>query len=215
MTLGFWQLGRADEKRALMARYEAGAATTVELDAANAATLPRYQQIRVRGHYDSQRQILLDNMPSERGRPGYRVVTPLELRSGGWILVDRGWVAPGATRSALPEVRVGEDDRTITGRLDEVPRAGLTLEQAPVDTSAPWPRVMNYPSHDAIGQALNVRLLSGLVLLDPQQADGYERSNTVRLPSGPERHIAYAAQWFAFAVAAIVIYMIVSLRRKE
>lgn len=214
-TLGFWQLGRADEKRSLMARYDAGAASTVELDAASAATLPRYQQVQLRGRYDSQHQILLDNMPSQHGQPGYRVITPLELGSGGWILVDRGWLAPGATRSDLPDVRVDQVDRTLTGRLDELPRPGIALEQAPMDAAAPWPRVMNYPSHDAIETALNVKLLNGLVLLDPGEADGYERSGEVRLPFGPERHIAYAVQWFAFVAAAIVIYMIVSLRRKE
>lgn len=84
-----------------------------------------------------------------------------------------------------------------------------------MDAAAPWPRVMNYPSHDAIETVLNVKLWNGLVLLDPGEADGYERSGEVRLPFGPERHIAYAVQWFAFVAAAIVIYMIVSLRRKE
>lgn len=215
VALGLWQLGRADEKRVLATRYEAGAATTVDLDARNAATLARYQRVRLRGRFDNLHQILLDNMPSQHGRPGYRVITPLALEGGGWILVDRGWLASGATRNDVPAVDVGSDERTLTGRLDEVPRPGLTLETSPIDAAAAWPRVMNYPSHAEIERALGRRLLDGLVLLDPDQADGYERSSTVRLPFGAERHIAYAVQWFAFAVAAVVIYMIVSLCRKE
>ena len=77
MSAWMSELGRADEKRSLMALYEAGAASIVELDASSAAALPRYQQVQLRGRYDSQHQILLDNMPSQHGQPGYRVVTPL------------------------------------------------------------------------------------------------------------------------------------------
>lgn len=213
--LGFWQLGRAGEKRELIARYEAGAHTTIDLEAANIATLPPYQHVRLRGRYDDEHQILLDNMPSQHGRPGYRVVTPFELSSGGWVLVERGWHEPGATRSELPDISVGAVERTIEGRIDALPRAGITLGKADSDTSAPWPRVMNFPTAEAAQRALNRPLLPGLVLLAPDQPDGYERSGEVRLPFEPERHIAYAVQWFAFAAAAVAIYLILSLRRKD
>ena len=47
----------------------------------------------MRGTYDSTRQILLDNMPSQAGKPGYRVLTPLRRTcSDRLLLVDRGWV---------------------------------------------------------------------------------------------------------------------------
>ncbi len=213
--LGFWQLGRAAEKRELIARYEEGAHTTADLDAANVATLAQYQHVRLRGRYDGEHQILLDNMPSQHGRPGYRVVTPIELSSGGWMLVDRGWREPGATRSEIPDVSVDTAERTIAGRVDSLPRAGMVLGEGSIDASAPWPRVMNFPTAQAAQQALNRPLLPGLVLLDPDQPDGYERSTEVRLPFGAERHVAYAVQWFAFAAAALVIYVILSLRRKD
>lgn len=213
--LGLWQLGRAAEKRELVARYEAGGSITADLDAGNIATLARYQHVQLRGRYDDEHQILLDNMPSQHGRPGYRVLTPIELSSGGWLLVDRGWREPGATRSEIPDVSVDRAERTIAGRIDSLPRAGMALGQADMDASAPWPRVMNFPTAEAVQRALNRPLLPGLVLLDPDQPDGYERSGEVRLPFGPERHIAYAVQWFAFAAAAVVIYLILSLRRKD
>jgi surfeit locus 1 family protein len=73
---------------------------------------------------------------------------------------------------------------------------------------------MNYPQQRDIESTLGRPVLPGLVLLDAEQPDGYEREWQTRFQSGPERHLAYAVQWFAFATAALVIYLIVSFRRK-
>lgn len=215
--LGFWQLHRADEKQALADLYAAGQHSTVDLSAAVAGTLPRYQQVRAHGHYDPVHQILLDNMPSERGQPGYRVVTPFELEQGGTVLVDRGWLALGATRDALPDVTVPADPRTLIGRLDILPRAGVVLGNADEMPAGGWPRVMNFPQHAAVEKALGRPLLEGLILLDPAQPNGYERAAQMYFDSGsefgPQRHLAYAVQWFAMAAAAVVIYLILGFRR--
>lgn len=215
VRLGFWQLHRAEEKQELLAQYAAGQQSTVDLTAANAAALPTYQQITARGHYDPAQQILLDNMPSQHGQPGYRVITPFRLESGDWLLVDRGWLALGATRADIPDVSVGAEARTITGRLDTLPRAGIQLDAANEGAAAAWPRVMSFPQHAALERALNRQLLPGLALLDPAQADGYERVWQARFQFGPDRHIAYAVQWFALAAAAAVIYLIMSLQRER
>lgn len=212
--LGVCQLHRADEKQALLAQYAAGQQSTVDLTANNASSLPRYQQVRLSGHYDPEHQILLDNMPSQQGRAGYRVVTPFELEQGGWVLVDRGWVPIGQTRADLPEIPVGTEVRTLAGRLDLLPRAGVQLD-TPDNPGGKWPRVMSFPQPVAVERALNRRLLKGVLLLDPVQPDGYERVWEAHFNFGPERHIGYAVQWFALAVAAVVIYLILGFRRSR
>lgn len=215
--LGFWQLHRADEKQALLDQYAAGQHSTVELTAAVAGTLPRYQQVSAHGHYDPAHQILLDNMPSEHGLPGYRVLTPFELEQGGSILVDRGWLALGTSRDALPDVTVPAHPRTLIGRLDILPRAGVQLGNADEMPAGSWPRVMNFPQQAAVDKALGRPLLEGLILLDPAQPNGYERAAQMHFDSGsefgPQRHLAYAVQWFALAAAALVIYLILGFRR--
>lgn len=211
--LGFWQLHRADEKRQLQTLYETGQKTTVELTAENADKLSRYQRVQTRGHYDSAHQILLDNMPSHVGWPGYRVVTPFELEQGGWLLVDRGWVAMGKTRADIPDVAVSEDVREISGQLDALPRAGISMADTATHDGEPWPRVMSFPQHSAVAKALGRAILPGLVLLDPTRPDGYERAWEARFTFGPGRHVAYAVQWFAFAAAAVTLYLVLTLRR--
>jgi surfeit locus 1 family protein len=214
VRLAFWQLGRAAEKDALQAQYAAGQRSVVELTAANAATLNQYQRITARGHYESAHQILLDSMPSAMGMPGYRVVTPFELEQGGWLLVDRGWHRPGATRSDLPDIAVGESPRVVAGQLSVLPRPGVRLAAAQVGGDK-WPRVMNYPEQASVESALDRKVLPGLVLLDADQPDGYERVWRARVDMGSDRHISYAVQWFGFALAAIVLFVVLGFRRGQ
>src|SRR5258706_12880920 len=79
LQLGRWQWHRAAEKTALAAAFAAGTnAPASPLGGRTTASLPRYAQLIVTGHYDPARQLLLDNM-SEGGQAGYEVVTPLPL----------------------------------------------------------------------------------------------------------------------------------------
>lgn len=213
VRLAFWQLDRAAEKDALQSKYAAGQRSVVELTAANAATLTQFQRVSARGHYDNTHQILLDSMPSAMGQPGYRVVTPFALDQGGWVLVDRGWHRPGATRSDLPNVTVDENARTVAGQLSVLPRPGVRLAAGP-DGSG-WPRVMNYPEQASVERALERKVLPGLVLLDANQPDGFERAWQARTDMGSERNLSYAVQWFGFALAAMALFVVLGFRRGQ
>jgi surfeit locus 1 family protein len=213
VRLGMWQLARADEKRVLLEQFAAGANTVRPLSALNEPDLPRYQSITAQGRYDSAHQVLLDNMPAASGKAGFRVLTPFELEQDTWILVDRGWLAMGATRNDLPDIAVSEDERSIAGRLDELPRPGMRLSGSAVGTDQ-WPRVLNFPQHADLEQTLGRKLARRIVLLDPQASDGFERVWTQRTGFGPERHIAYAVQWFALAATMLIVYLVLNLKRR-
>jgi surfeit locus 1 family protein len=214
VSLGNWQLGRAQEKKALADSFAAGSRDTVDATGLGFADLPRYQQMRLRGSYDTARQILLDNMPSSTGRPGYRVLTPLERADGrGWVLVDRGWVPLGPTRAELPDVAVAGGEREVTGVLDGLPVPGLRVGPATVPGASGWPRVMLFPTEADVESALATDVESRIVLLDPAAPDGFERAWRPSLGFGPERHLGYAVQWFAFAVVAVVMLIALNLRR--
>jgi surfeit locus 1 family protein len=212
--LGFWQLDRADQKQALLTQYEAGQQTQIAITPENADKLSRYQRVAIAGRYDPTHQVLLDNMPSHAGRPGFRVLTPMQS-SAGWLLVDRGWLPLGATRADLPDVSVGGVERNITGTMDSLPVAGLKLESAPVPANAPWPRVLSFPTQADLEQQLGHELIPGVLLLDPSHPDGYERIWEAHLGFKPERHIGYAVQWFALAAAAAIIFILLGFRTKK
>ena len=216
VSLGSWQLGRAREKRALVAEFAAGSRDTVEANGLDLGGLPRYQRVRLLGAYDPSRQVLLDNMPSAAGRPGYRVLTPLRRSDGrGWVMVDRGWVPLGTSREALPDVAVGAGERELSGVLDVLPEPGLRLGPAAATGATGWPRVLLFPTEADLESALGLELETRIVLLDADLPDGYERSWRPATGFGPERHLGYALQWFAFAAVAVVIFIALNLRRPE
>jgi surfeit locus 1 family protein len=212
LSLGRWQLRRADDKRVLFDSFAAGTDTTQQIDL-KSGPVPRYRHIEAEGHYDSARQVLIDNMVNN-DRAGYFVITPFALAGGGWLLVNRGWVPLGASRAERPAIGVSEDARRVHGRADHLPSPGIQLG-ARQTLKAPYPVVAAFPSHDELAELLKISSwtrATDLVLLDPAEPDGYVRTWT---PPGfpPMRHIGYAVQWFGLALALLVIYVVTNLRR--
>jgi surfeit locus 1 family protein len=212
ISLGRWQLRRADEKQALFDSFEAGADATLPIDRGT-PPVRRYQHIEAGGHYDETRQILIDNMMNGE-RAGYFVITPFALTGGGWVLVNRGWVPLGASRAERPAIAVGGDERRVRGRADHMPSAGIQLGTK-AELTPPYPVVAAFPSRPDIARLLRESTWTSateLVLLDPGEPDGYVRHWTA--PGFPPmRHIAYAVQWFGLAVTLFVIYIVTNLKR--
>jgi surfeit locus 1 family protein len=211
--LGLWQLRRADEKRALYDAFAAGSDARQSVVLAT-APVPRYSHVEARGHYDTSRQVRIDNMVNADGRAGYYVITPFTLDGGGRILVNRGWVPVGVSRAQRPEISVNTDERGIRGRADNLPAPGIQLSGgAPL--APPFPVVASFPNHADLARLFNEGDWSAaaeVILLDPGEPDGYVRNWS---PPGfpPLRHIGYAVQWFALAVALVVIYFVTNTRK--
>jgi surfeit locus 1 family protein len=215
IALGWWQVGRAREKQAMIESFQRGAQSVIVLADDDAIDeLPRYQHVRVEGRYEPAHQVLIDNMPSQAGLPGFRVLTPFR-RDGSerLLLVDRGWVPLGATRQDLPPVLVAPDVRAVSGRLDTLPAPGVRVGNAGVEGDTSWPRVLNFPRQRDLEQALGAKVETRILLLDPAAPDGYERAWRPAMQFGPERHLGYAIQWFTFALVALIIFFALSLRR--
>lgn len=212
VSLGRWQLRRADEKQALFDSFAAGTDVTRQIDAST-PLLPRYQHIEAHGHYDQTRQVLIDNMVNGE-RVGYFVVTPFALAGGSWILVNRGWVPLGASRAERPAIPVAADTRRIRGRADHMPSPGIQMG-TPAALGPPYPVVAAFPTRAEIARLLGESSWASatdLVLLDAGEPDGYVRNWTA--PGFPPiRHIAYAVQWFALALTLFIIYIVTNLRR--
>ncbi len=224
ISLGFWQLRRADAKQALIDRLHEGASTTQTVSANNVDALPLLQQVTARGRYDGAHQILLDNMWSTKNamvdgkpvgvKPGVNVLTPLVLDDGHILLVNRGWQPFGRTRADLPSVNVDGQSRSVRGLIGGIPEPGLRIRNAS-DGSTAWPRLLNYPTPAELKALYGEQFLARILLLDGAEPDGFERDWTTRYnfgDFGPDRHVGYAVQWFGLSFALLIIYIVVSFR---
>ncbi len=216
LSLGFWQLDRAAQKRALLTEYQAGSHHALLRLDANLRSVQglEYQPAGASGRYDGAHQFLLDNRTHD-GQVGYEVLTPLKLAGAAvGVLVNRGWIPLGGSRDRLPEVTVDGAPREVRGRIRGVSTKGFRLgEETP---RRGWPyRVLRVDLAHLSAQ-LGYRLLPMVLLLDPDQPDGYVRQwHPLRQTFGPERNVGYAVQWFALAATLVVIYLAVNLKKQE
>lgn len=214
INLGLWQLDRLDERRDFNARVEQRAALPpAPLDevlavAGATGTTPgderpdgldeiEWRRVEVTGTYLPDEQLLVVNR-SQNGRAGDNVVTPMQLADGRILLVTRGFVPigfgvpppPGGAGQPVTvsgivrlsqERRLGQLSDPATGRLIEVQRLDI-------DRIAP----------QLPGPAVPVSL--DVLASNPPEAPGVpEPVARPDLSDGP--HLSYAIQWFIFATA--------------
>ncbi|MCB1824731.1 MAG: SURF1 family protein [Candidatus Competibacteraceae bacterium] len=213
LALGCWQLDRAAQKAELQTtfakRFAQPPVDLTEVDPADSSN--RYLHVVASGRYDGVHQMLLDNQVHD-GQPGYHVLTPLRM-AGNAILIDRGWVPLGESRQVLPDIGVSTDDITIGGWLAQPASPGLRLGDA-AGADQRWPRVIPYVDYQRLSAILGYPLQPAVILLVPEAPGGYWRDWRPRFGGfGPERHRGYAVQWFALAVALIILYVFASARR--
>ncbi|MHA7835662.1 MAG: SURF1 family protein [Algiphilus sp.] len=212
LSLGFWQLNRAEEKQQLLADFDsamAQAPKTLPLPTPDATTAPAH--VEVRGQYLPEKQFLLDSQIRD-GVAGVRVWTALQRSDGGIILVDRGWTAdPG--RDASSSWPIGTAEREVQGLWRPLPEAGLNVANRVCGPDRPPTPRVQYPTHAQLRCAFEGRLADGVLLLHPDEPDGFQREwapDYLR----PEVHWGYAVQWFAFALALLVIFIVVNWKKR-
>jgi len=185
IALGNWQSGRADEKRAAAARLE---------------------RVAVEGEFAPKYTVYLDNK-TRRGRPGYEIVTPLKIRgSNSHVLVNRGWVAAGASRDALPEVPTPAGDIRIEGlALERFPRV-LSLERSSG-------KARQSLDVEAYAAETGLKLEPRVIEQHSSLPDGLARDWPPH-DAGIEKHEAYALQWYSLAALAVVLALVLSFRKR-
>lgn len=202
IQLGLWQLRRLDAVRAgnarVAARLALPAVAIEELPGVNADAA--YRRVFAEGRYESTSEILVSNRSNE-GRAGRHVLTPLRIRDGRALVVDRGWVPLGDVPAAAapPEGTV-----RVEGVLFPSERRGALGAEVPAGRPTEVPRVdVEHVSARLTGPTyplyLRLRLqMPGQVGPLPVPPD------LPRLDDGP--HLSYAVQWFIFATIATLTF---------
>ena len=212
--LGFWQLDRAAWKQDVIdiAMQTAQQSPQPLLDVVESGGGLDFRPVVVRGRYALDRQLLVDNR-IHQGRAGYHALTPLLLEDGdAVVLVNRGWLPMGQLRTMLPPLPGPEDVVHIAGIIARLPEKVFRLDtiEEPV---AGWPQVIQHVDFADIENRLQQAVIPVIVLLDADDPHGFARDWRPIYGITPDKHRAYAMQWFTLAAVLVLIYAGVNTRR--
>jgi surfeit locus 1 family protein len=167
--------------------------------------------ITVRGRYEPQQGLLLDNR-QENGLPGVHVLTPLKIEgSETRILVNRGWIGWSQGRKTLPQVATPQGLVQVRG-IAAVPQVKNFLLM-PQHTEA-WPQLWMQLDLKRFEKQVAYPVQPVVLLQDSADAsDGLVR-NWQPPDDRVAMHQSYALQWFGMAVALLAFYGYASVKRR-
>jgi cytochrome oxidase assembly protein ShyY1 len=220
VNLSFWQLDRLEARR----EFNAAVIDRADLPAQDLDTLLgvtaslqntstsdpifsdlEWRQAHSAGVYLPDYQVTVINR-SQNGRAGANLVTPLRLRDGRILIVNRGFVPLGVGLPDTPEgevevrglLRVSQERRT--GQLSDPTNGTLTeLQRLDIDrlsAQLPGPVIPMY-----------LQLLSSV----PAETPGIPEP-VIRPDLSEGSHLSYAVQWLIFAIA-VVVGWVLAVRR--
>lgn len=206
--LGWWQLERAAQKTA---RHEALIARGA-LPLLDAAQLARssdgaaaqvHRRVVLEGRWLDAHSVYLENRQMN-ARPGFFVVTPLQLAADDVVLVQRGWLPRAAQDRTLlaavatPAGTVRIEGRIAPGiaRLYEFDAAASGVIRQNLDLAA-YARETGLPLRPLVVVQLDSVAVA---------ADGLQRQWTPALLDVSKHH-GYALQWFALSALITGLYV--------
>ena len=213
LRLGFWQLARGTEKQVQIEALQTvlREKKPVDLSAASAKS-KAYQWARGKLSFETDTQLLLDNQ--RRGSKVGVVVYQLGISdSGQAFLLELGWLPVNAERQ-FPKPAPIRGAFNLEGLLLPPPASGFAMGSAlsALDTNRLLLTRVDLPN---LAMRLKQPLAARVLRPDPLQKIGFARDLAVSANSmPPEKHQAYALQWFGLAVAWLLLCIYVGRRKK-
>lgn len=222
-SLGQWQMNRLHEKEALIAAVEdkLGLAPVALPPPAEwlafDADVYNFRHVKVTGRFLPEQTVLvftsLDNANGSRQGPGYWVVTPFALETGGTVFVNRGFV-PQTLGQQFGVTAPAPDGLTAPQTISGIARAS---EEA--NSFTPGPELSNRIEYVRNVDRLAAQMPQSLSPFAPIYID--QEATDAELPQGgetkvsfPNRHYEYALTWFSLAGVTVLMTLIWLWRRR-
>lgn len=207
ISLGIWQLDRAEEKRRLEEQMldRIGA-----LPAPPGESLSDFERLRLSGTYEAERTFLLDNQ-THAGEVGYGVITSFLADDGRRWLLHRGFLTGDPGRRSLPVVRTPAGHLTLTGLV--WPELGMMPAYGADEWSAGWPKLVQRFEVERMAAILDNTVPREIRLEAGQPGVFVPAVTSLNMPAA--KHTGYAVQWFGLAIVLICGYLYFGFRRQS
>lgn len=213
LSLGFWQLQRAEEKQQLIDKQSQGKTEQLnEIDDVsndNQGIDWSYKMVSVSGYYRSTENLLLDNRTRD-GVVGYEVISLFQIGDGKVLLVNRGWVKAPSYRDQLPiiisDIAGALVGVTVKGSVYFPGNQVFTLSDEPIPQG--WPKRIQKLDINALSKELGEKMYPFTVRLSDNSQPGALQTGWKISQMSPDKHVGYAVQWFSLALVLVVMTFI-------
>ena len=212
VSLGFWQLERADDKRSIEASIKQANTGSVELIKKEEGLQSKeYYEVRLQGKYLSDKQFIYDNQIVDQVS-GYYVLTPYALEGQSKaILINRGFIPWNGRRDKLADIVIGQETREIKVQISKpIKRMELKLSEVGIQ----FPALIQSIDLQDMADRAKVDFSSVIGLLDASASNGFIRKWEPYTGS-IERHIGYAIQWFLMALVLAIIGIRIAIKQRK
>ena len=211
--LGIWQLHRLGWKEGIIATIATRTRAPprpVPPPSTWAGLKPvdyAYRHVTLEGRFENDKEALVFR-GGEDG-PGYLVMTPLALRDGGYVIVNRGWVPDELKDRVKRKASEPTGPVTVTGLMREPESRNLF-------TPADQPADNEFFTRDPVAIAASLRLAHAAPFTIDADATanpgGWPRGGTTAIDI-PNNHFSYAMTWFGLALGLLGVFFSFAWKR--
>jgi len=212
ISLGFWQLDRADEKRAIEDKIAIANSANVELVVSTELLKDKeYYHVRLQGSYVDDKQFIYDNQIVDQ-ISGYYVLTPFVLNGDSkTVLINRGFIAWNGRRDKLADIDI---EGEITEVKVQISKPVKRMELKASEITGEFPVLIQALDLDAMSAIASIDFVSVVGLLSPESSNGFVR-RWEPYTGSIERHIGYSIQWFLMALVLAFIGIRLALKQRR
>jgi len=223
VSLGFWQLERANEKEHIVNLYNERQllkADKIFIIAKGDIKEKYYRNYKIKGRYINK-NFLIDNKIKNK-IPGFNVITPFQIESSKeLVLVDRGWIPLEGKRENIVKNYEYLNHERIDTLVQEINGYIYPREKSytigKIATNTTWPILIQAIDFDEIKNFINEEnlLISDVVFrLSANNNFGFKREWEI-ISMDSNKHMGYAFQWFSMAIALFILVLIFIMRKKK
>ena len=202
-SLGFWQLGRMEEKRVYLDEIEARIGNAaIPLPAVPEEGPHKFQAVFADGRFTGE---YLEVLAGQKGAsPGVLVIEAFALTDGRRILVQRGFIEDEARATPRPP-----QDATVEGHL-------LWPQDTSSSTPPPDAKTGLWFARDVTAMAAKLQTEPTLIVARTPTGDGIAPV-PVDTSGIPNDHWGYAIQWFLLAAtwAGMTVFLLWRIRTRK
>ena len=208
ISLGMWQIERANEKKLIIANYDK-LLVSAPIALQKNQMLNNWQPIETTGTYEDT--IVYEDNAINNGKAGFKVYHLFRNDDGTFIFIHRGFIERNLIKNNLPEVEIPTEKKSIYGTtlFKQNNTFVKNIEESDSRIIQEFNASLLIDKYPMLKDKYLHPFLFNLDLRDVNKYQPIEKPVNMTA----SKHIGYAIQWFGLC-AALIILTIYAFRRK-